>query len=97
MKRDKFSCLSFSCFAQASTAALITLILVGASRADTIKKFFVEGTASNASGQMLGTCVTGATCEFSGTMMVDVTSSQEFRAGTVSAYDITFQALGAIR
>jgi len=38
MRREKF-CLSFSRFAQASAAALITLTLAGAARADTIKEF----------------------------------------------------------
>ena len=45
MRREKFFCLSLSRFAQASTAALIALALAGAARADTIEKFFVEGTA----------------------------------------------------
>ena len=82
---------SLSRFAQASTAALIVLVLAGAARADTIKDFFIKnGTATNVSGGNLFGCLDGATCSFSGTMMVDVTSSAAFPDGTVTAYDITF-------
>jgi hypothetical protein len=87
--------LSLSRFAQASTAALITLVLVGAARADTIKDFVVSGTARNVTGRSLGSCAAGSTCSFAGTMMVDLTSSAAFPDGTVAAYDITFPGLAA--
>jgi len=76
-----------SCLAQASTAALVALVLAGAARADTIKDFFVSGTATNVSGGMLGSCAAEATCSFSGTMMVDVTS------GILETVHITFPGL----
>jgi hypothetical protein len=88
--REKFFYVSLrSRFAQASAAALIVLVLAGAARADTIKDFVVSGTAENVSGGMLGTCAAGATCSFSGTMMVDVNVG----VGSILAYDITFPGL----
>jgi hypothetical protein len=66
-------------------------VLAGAARADTIEEFFIQdGTALNVSGGSLGSCAAGATCRFSGTMMVDVTSSEDFPDGTVTALDISF-------
>lgn len=73
MRREKFSGLPWSCFAQASMAALIILVLAGSARANTVKDFVVQGTADG-SGETLGSCLAGPTCSFSGTMMVDVTS-----------------------
>ena len=89
MRREKFFCLSLGRFAQASATALIALALAGSARADTIKDFVVSGTAENVSGAMLGTCAAGATCSFSGTMVVDVTD------GFVAAIHITFPGLSA--
>jgi len=68
---------------------LIALVLTGAARADTIKDFVVSGTAQNISGASLGSCAAGATCAFSGTLMIDVT------AGLVTAWNITFPGLAA--
>jgi hypothetical protein len=76
-----------SCLAQASTAALVALVLVGAARADTIKTFDVKGTAKNVSHMDLGSCEEDEFCSFSGTLMVDVTG------GKVTAVDITFPGL----
>lgn len=87
MTREKFFCLSLSRFAQASAAALITMVLAGAAGADTIKDFNVFGSATNESGVLLGTCAAGALCHFSGTMMVDLTN------GSITAVDITFPGL----
>src|SRR5215472_14860634 len=81
--------LSLSRFPKASTAMLIALVLTGAARADTIKDFVVSGTAQNISGASLGSCAAGATCAFSGTLMIDVT------AGLVTAWNITFPGLAA--
>src|SRR5215469_13154896 len=76
---------SLSRFTQASTVALMALVLVGAARADTIKEFFIQdSTASNVSGGTLGSCTFLELCSFSGTMMVDVT------AGSITTWDITF-------
>jgi len=83
MRREKFSCLSWSRFAQASTATLLTLVLSGSVRANTVNNFVVTGTAENVSRETLGSCVLGAACSFSGTMMVDVTS------GTLETVPIT--------
>ena len=74
MSREKFSCLSWSCFAQASMAVLIILALAGSARADTVKDFVVKGTLENVSGETLGSCVARGAGSFSGTMVVDVTS-----------------------
>jgi hypothetical protein len=71
-------------FAQVSTTALIALVLAGAARADTIKGFVVKGTAENTSGMDLGSCEENSVCSFSGTMMVDVTSSTMFPHGRVT-------------
>ena len=83
-----FFCLSLSRFTQASTAALIALVLAGAARADTIKVFDISGTAVNNPQRTvptkLGSCDIGATCAFSGTLSVNVTK------GEVTAVDITF-------
>lgn len=89
MRRERFFSLSWSRFAQASTAVLITFVLAGAARADDIQDFIVSGTAQNVSGGMLGTCAAGAFCSFSGKIMVDVT------AGLVTAWNITFPGLAA--
>src|SRR5262249_44071025 len=80
-------------FAQASTAALIVLVLAGAARADIIKEFVVSGTAKNVSGEQLGSCAPDAFCSFSGTLKVNVTSSSAHPDGTVTAVDITFPGL----
>lgn len=89
MRRGSFFSLSWSRFAQVSAAVLITLVLARAARADTIKDFIVSGTAQNVSRGTLGSCAAGATCSFSGIMMVDVT------AGLVTGADITFPGLSA--
>src|SRR5215469_15175261 len=79
---------SLSRFTQASTVALMALVLVGAARADTITEFFIQdSTASNVSGGTLGSCTFLHLCSFSGTMMVDVT------AGSITTWDITFPGL----
>jgi hypothetical protein len=90
MRREKCFCLSLSRVAQASTAALIALALAGAAKADSIKDFNLSGAAVNDSGMALGSCAAGATCSFSGTIMVDVT------AGVFEALDITFPGLPAL-
>lgn len=87
MRREKFFRLSWKRVAQASTAALIALLLAGAARADSIQDFVVSGTAQNDSGKMLGSCASGATCSFSGTMVVDVT------AGVLEGLNITLPGL----
>ena len=89
MRREKFFCMSSSRLAQASTAALIILVLAGAARADTIEDFFIgNGVATNVSGGALGSCAAGASCPFVGTLMIDVT------AGLVTACNCcTFQAV----
>ena len=74
MRRENFSCLSWNGFAQASTATLITLVLAGSARADSVQDFVVTGNAGNGLGKTLGSCVVRATCSFSGPIMVDVTS-----------------------
>jgi hypothetical protein len=79
--------LFLSRFAQASTAALVALVLAGAARADTIKEFVLSGTAFNISEGMLGSCQRFAHCAFSGTMTVDVTN------GTLETIHITFPGL----
>ena len=90
MRREKFFCLSLNHLAQAITAALIALVLAGAARADSIREFKVSGNALNESGMTLGSCTAGATCSFSGTLMVDVS------AGVLEALDITFPGLPAL-
>ena len=71
MRRKRFLYKSLTRFAQASTAALIALVLAGAARADTIEEFFIkDGTAQNVSEGSLGSCGAGATCPFSGKLMV---------------------------
>jgi|SRR5215469_3344633 len=87
MRWEKFFYLPWSRFVRASAAALITLLAVGTARADSIEEFIISGTAFNESGQALGSCSNGATCTFSGTVMVDVT------AGTVTAVDFVFPGL----
>src|SRR5215469_975973 len=82
---------SLSRFAQASMAALIAMVLVGAARAATIKEFDVSGTAINVSGGSSVSCAANDLCSFSGTMMVDVTSNSHFSG--VEAVDITFPGL----
>ena len=90
MRREKFFCVSLNHFAQASTAALIALVLAGAARADSIREFKVSGTALNESGRALGSCTVGASCSFSGTLMIDVS------AGVLEALDISFPGLAAL-
>jgi hypothetical protein len=87
---SKASTSSIRITLKASATALIALVLAGAARADTIKEFVVSGTAVNVSLVDFVSCVNGATCPFSGTMMVDVT------AGFVTASDITFPGLAAL-
>jgi hypothetical protein len=60
-----------------------------AARADVITTFDLSGTAHNVSGMTLGSCVVNASCAFSGTLTVDVTS------GAVTAIDVTFPGLSA--
>lgn len=57
--------------------------------ADTVTTFNVDGTATNQLSESLGTCASGATCSFSGTLGVDVTS------GAVTAENITLPGLSA--
>jgi hypothetical protein len=90
MEQVKFVRLRVSRFAQASVFALIAVVPAGSARAAIIKDFDVIGTATNVSGGALGTCAAGATCGFSGTIAVDVTSSAEFPNGTVTGANITF-------
>jgi hypothetical protein len=88
-----FFCLSWGRFAQASTAALIALVLAGAARADTFKVFDISGTGENNTGASLGLCAAGTTCDFSGTLMVDVTKGEVTKVGIsfpgVPTFDIT--------
>jgi hypothetical protein len=67
----------------------VMVVAVGAphAHADTVTSFTVSGDATNDSGGSLGSCADSATCSFSGTLAVDVTS------GTVTAVDITFPGL----
>jgi hypothetical protein len=60
--------------------------------ADTVTTFDVSGTAENASSVKLGSCAVRATCAFSGTFQVDVTT------GTVetSGVDFSFPGLPAL-
>jgi len=69
---------------------LLSLYIV---RADTITTFQVSGTAENDSGGTLDSCLSRATCAFSGMFPVDTAN------GTVesSGLDITFPGLTAFR
>ena len=62
-------------------AILVAAISPPFAQADT---FDVSGTALNVSTGSLGSCASGATCAFSGTLTIDVTS------GSLTAMDITF-------
>jgi hypothetical protein len=55
--------------------------------ADTITTFDVSGPATNISGGSLGSCASGASCPYAGTLTVDVT------AGTVDGASISFPGL----
>jgi hypothetical protein len=59
-------------------------------RADTITTFDVSGTAQNVFGANLGSCASDATCSFSGTLTIDVTT------GAVTALDIMFPGISPI-
>jgi len=67
--------------------AALLLLVGGIARADTITTFAVSGTAQNVSGGSLGSCQARATCGFSGTLTIDVTS------GFVTTVDISFPGL----
>jgi len=59
-------------FGQASTAALIMLMLAGAARANSIETFYIKsGRANNVSGMNLGSCANFTGCSFSGTMTIE--------------------------
>jgi hypothetical protein len=70
-------------------AILIVVVCSPIAYADTITTFDVSGSALNVSGGSLGSCAWGATCSFSGTLTIDVTS------GSVTAVDIGFPGLAA--
>ena len=63
-----------------------TLLSPALALADTITTFDVEGTATNISGGMLGSCLTGATCAFSGMFQVDVTTGKVESSGLDIAF-----------
>ena len=70
-------------------AAIILATSAAYAHDDTITTFNVSGTAKNLTSGNLGTCTSGSTCAFSGTLGVDVTS------GAVNGLDITFPGLSA--
>lgn len=74
---------------------LVALALLPArfARADPISVFDVSGSAENISGGKLDSCPNNATCPFSGTLTVDVTSTPTNPLGAVDAVDITFPGL----
>src|SRR5215469_4893398 len=63
---------------------VLALLVVGSAPVAHADSFTVSGTAENSSGGTLGTCASGATCAFSGTLTIDVTN------GILTAMDITF-------
>jgi hypothetical protein len=63
--------------------------------ADTITTFDVSGSATNITTGSLGSCGAGATCAFSGTLSIDVTSGTVNVLGTVENVDITFPGLAS--
>jgi len=63
---------------------VLALLVVGSATVAHADSFTVSGTAENSSGGTLGTCASGATCAFSGTLTIDVTN------GILTAMDITF-------
>lgn len=88
MRRENFFRLSLSRLAQASTDAVIELVLAGTARADSIKTFFVKsGMARNVWGMDLDSCTAGAFCSFFGTPSTDIT------VGSISTIAITFPGL----
>ena len=70
-------------------AILVAAISAPYAQADTTSIFDVSGTALNDSTGMLGSCASGATCAFSGTLTIDVTN------GNLTAMDITFPGLAS--
>lgn len=70
-------------------AILVVAISAPYSQADTISTFDVSGTALNDSTGVLGSCASGATCAFSGTLTMDVTN------GNLTAMDVTFPGLAS--
>jgi hypothetical protein len=70
-------------------AILVATISAPYAQADTTSTFDVSGTALNDSTGILGSCASGATCAFSGTLTIDVTS------GNLTAVDITFPGLAS--
>jgi hypothetical protein len=69
--------------------SLVALALLPAARADTVSTFDVSGNAVNVSTGSLDSCGAGASCPFSGTLTVDVTT------GKVDGADITLPGLSA--
>jgi hypothetical protein len=69
----------------------VLVLAIGApyAQADTTSTFDVSGTALNDSTGILGSCASGATCAFSGTLTIDVTN------GNLTAVDITFPGLAS--
>jgi len=63
---------------------VLALLVVGGAQVAHADSFTVSGTATNDSGGSLGSCSSGATCAFSGTLTIDPTS------GILTAMDITF-------
>ena len=63
---------------------VLALLVVGGAPVAHADSFTVSGTATNDSGGSLGSCASGATCAFSGTLTIDPTS------GILIAMDITF-------
>jgi hypothetical protein len=70
-------------------AILVATISAPYAQADTTSTFDVSGTALNDSTGILGSCASGATCAFSGTLTIDVTN------GNLTAVDITFPGLAS--
>ena len=68
---------------------VLALLVVGGAQVAHADTFKVSGTAENISGGTLGTCASGASCSFSGTLTVNITT------GTVTALDIMFPGLSA--
>ena len=68
---------------------VLALLVAGSAPHAHADSFKVSGTALNISGGTLGTCASGVSCSFSGTLTVDVTT------GMVTALDIMFPGLSA--
>lgn len=81
MPRPSISGVVVLCF------IFVLFFAVSNAYADTVTTFNVSGSATNISAVGLGSCASGATCSFSGTLTLDVTS------GVAAGSDITFPGL----